>query len=210
PVRDGDGRIVDFRITYATSETVDHLGRGRDALVGNTVLGLYPSLGEGFVDDWVEILRTGTPLQMTALPYEEGNATRYYDLSAGRLSERELLVAWRDVTDREVHRRAGARVEAIRSLAEQLQRGLLPAALPEVPGLSFSVAYRPANATAEVGGDWYDAFLLPDAESLIVVVGDVEGHDGEAAGLMCRISSVIRAEASHGASPPAVLELAER
>jgi len=61
-----------------------------------------------------------------------------------------------------------------------------------------------------VGGDWYDAFLLPDSHSLIVVVGDVEGHDGEAAGLMSRISSVIRAEASHGASPSEVLGLAER
>ena len=214
PVRDGHGRIVDFRITYATTGAVgavDHEGRGPDELVGNTVLDLYPSLGEtGLIDGYVEILQTGRPLQMTAMPYGEGEATRYYDLSAGRLSDREVVVVCRDVTDREVQRRAGARAEAIRALAEQLQRGLLPAALPDVPGLSFSVAYRPANATAEVGGDWYDAFLLPDAESLIVVVGDVEGHDGEAAGLMCRISSVIRAEASHGASPSEVLELAER
>ena len=187
---------MDFRITYATTGAVgavDHEGRGPDELVGNTVLDLYPSLGEtGLIDGYVEILQTGRPLQMTAMPYGEGEATRYYDLSAGRLSDREVVVVCRDVTDREVQRRAGARAEAIRALAEQLQRGLLPAALPDVPGLSFSVAYRPANATAEVGGDWYDAFVLPSGR-LGVVLGDVAGSGIRAASTMGQLRSVTRA-----------------
>jgi serine phosphatase RsbU (regulator of sigma subunit) len=134
---------------------------------------------------------------------------RRYDLVASRLADDELLVVWRDVTDRETHREASARAEAIRAIAEELQRGLLPGDPPDVEGFAFAVAYQPANETAEVGGDWYDVVVVPDTGAVVVVVGDVEGHDAGAASVMGRVSSVIRAEASRGACPSAVLSVAE-
>ena len=66
------------------------------------------------------------------------------------------------------------------------------------------MAYHPANETAEVGGDWYDVLVVPRTGAVVVVVGDVEGHDARAASVMGRVSSVIRAEASRGEGPAAV------
>ncbi|MEA2501925.1 MAG: hypothetical protein QOD01_2036, partial [Actinomycetota bacterium] len=76
---------------------------------------------------------------------------RRYDVVASRLGGDELLVVWRDVTDRENQREASARAEAVRAIAEELQRGLLPGDPPDVEGFAFAVAYQPANETAEVG-----------------------------------------------------------
>lgn len=52
--------------------------------------------------------------------------------------------------------------------------------------------------TAEVGGDWYDVICVDPDGPVDVVVGDVQGHDGAAAALMARLSSVIRASAGRG------------
>lgn len=76
----------------------------------------------------------------------------------------------------------------------QLQRALLPPGLPDVAGVELSAAYQPADSAAGVGGDFYDAFTLPDGR-LAIAVGDVVGHDVEAAVTMGRIRSAIRAYA---------------
>jgi hypothetical protein len=68
-------------------------------------------------------------------------------------------------------------------VARQLQRELLPAAAPELPGLEFSHSYRTAN---EVGGDYYDFIALADGR-LAVAVGDASGH-GMGAGLLMAIA----------------------
>jgi PAS domain S-box-containing protein len=210
PVRDADGTIVDFRIGYATSDAVDFAGRGPDELVGRTVHELYPLLKDaGVVGEYARVLATGEPLRVTALPYSEV-PTRHYDLVASRLGPEELMVVWRDVTDRELRRQSVVRLEAARAVAEELQRALLPATLPEFPGLELAAAYRPASAGADIGGDWYDAFPAPLAGAVTLIVGDVAGHDGQAAALMARMSSVIRAEASRQLDPAAVLAAAER
>ncbi len=62
-----------------------------------------------------------------------------------------------------------------RSVATTLQHSLLPRTLPDDPRLGLSACYRPAVEGLEVGGDWYDAFLL-DADRVAVVVGDVVGR----------------------------------
>lgn len=58
--------------------------------------------------------------------------------------------------------------------ALELQRDLLPARLPQLPGVSVAFRYLPGSAEAEVGGDWYDVFALPCGK-LAMVVGDVIG-----------------------------------
>jgi PAS domain S-box-containing protein len=58
--------------------------------------------------------------------------------------------------------------------AETLQRSLLPDRLPSVPGIILDARYLPVTRNMEIGGDWYDAFRLPDGR-LAVAAGDVMG-----------------------------------
>ncbi|MFF2847256.1 PP2C family protein-serine/threonine phosphatase [Streptomyces sp. NPDC058001] len=84
-----------------------------------------------------------------------------------------------------------ARIE----LALALQRDMLPADLPDVPGLRVAARYRPADTGLNVGGDWYDGFRLPDG-SLCFSIGDVQGHNIEAAAFMGQVRVGLRALAS--------------
>lgn len=90
-------------------------------------------------------------------------------------------------------------------VADRFQRALLPERLPEVPGVTFHAAYRPASDEAEVGGDWYDAFDLGDGR-LAISVGDVAGHGLDAAVIMGEVRQAIRTAAVGAATPSAVLE----
>jgi hypothetical protein len=94
-----------------------------------------------------------------------------------------------------------------RAAAELLERGLMPTALPFCPGLEFAARYAPTDRA--VGGDWYDAFVLPTGE-LWVVTGDVAGHGLRGAVIMGRVSSALRSYALLGLSPAEVLELLDR
>lgn len=77
-------------------------------------------------------------------------------------------------------------------IAATLQRGLLPTQLPKIPGLELTAHYEPAGDVIEVGGDWYDAFLLRGGR-LGFVLGDVAGKGIPAASTMGQIRSVTRA-----------------
>lgn len=87
--------------------------------------------------------------------------------------------------------------------AQVLQRSLLPTRLPSVEGMEFAARYVPASGQG-VGGDWYDAFTLPDGR-LALVVGDVVGHGLPAAIVMGRLRSVVRAYAFEYDDPAEVL-----
>jgi serine phosphatase RsbU (regulator of sigma subunit) len=79
-------------------------------------------------------------------------------------------------------------------IALELQRGLLPKRLPEVPGIELAAHYEAAGRGAEAGGDWYDAFALPHGR-IGIVVGDVTGSGIPAAATMGQLRSVTRAYA---------------
>jgi serine phosphatase RsbU (regulator of sigma subunit) len=87
-----------------------------------------------------------------------------------------------------------------RDISHTLQRSLLPDTLPQLPQIDIVARYRPAAATDDVGGDWYDALLLPDGR-LMVTVGDVMGHDLAAAVTMGQIRLLLRARSADSASP---------
>ncbi|MEW9550384.1 SpoIIE family protein phosphatase [Nonomuraea sp. NPDC050783] len=109
----------------------------------------------------------------------------------------------------DIARRAGlaldnARLyERQRRVAETMQRHLLPQ-LPAVPGLRMSACYRPAPRASQVGGDWYDAFALPDGATGLVI-GDVVGHDLDAAAGMAQVCNMLRAYAGDREEPPHVI-----
>lgn len=92
--------------------------------------------------------------------------------------------------------RAGLALDNARLYAEQaelaggLQRSLMTAP-PETDHLRVAVRYTPAAEAAQVGGDWYDAFLQTDGATS-VVIGDVVGHDTVAAAAMGQIRGLLR------------------
>jgi phosphoserine phosphatase RsbU/P len=88
-----------------------------------------------------------------------------------------------------------------------LHRSLLPAALPELPG--HELAGRYVAGTGTVGGDWYDVFVLPDGK-LGIVVGDVAGSGLQAAVVMGRMRSALRAYVLEAADPAIALRLLDR
>ena len=79
---------------------------------------------------------------------------------------------------------------AVEGMAEALQRSLLTEP-PEPDHLEIAVRYVPAASLAQVGGDWYDAFLLQDGRTALVI-GDVTGHDRHAAAAMAQVRNVLR------------------
>jgi PAS domain S-box-containing protein len=91
------------------------------------------------------------------------------------------------------------------AIAETLQRSLLPAALPDIPGLDIAVRYLPATEGADVGGDWYDAFPVPGGR-IGLVTGDVAGHSIASASIMGQVRSLLRGYAIDDPAPERVLE----
>ncbi|MEV6932622.1 SpoIIE family protein phosphatase [Dactylosporangium sp. NPDC051485] len=99
--------------------------------------------------------------------------------------------------------------EAQVSIAGELQRALLPAELPEVPGLRHAARYLPWTHGADVGGDWYDVIPL-GGDVVAVVIGDVVGHSATAAAVMGQVRNALRAYAAERHSPSAVMQRVNR
>ncbi len=92
-------------------------------------------------------------------------------------------------------------------IADALQAAFVQKALPIIPNLGFHASYIPAGAEARVGGDWYDAFELPDGR-ILFSIGDVAGHGIEAAVIMSRARQAIISSALHEHDPAIVLSRA--
>ncbi|MFB4296148.1 PP2C family protein-serine/threonine phosphatase [Actinomadura sp. NTSP31] len=96
---------------------------------------------------------------------------------------------------------------AERAGALELQRSLIPSALPDIPGVEMAARYRPGKES--VGGDWYDVFPLPSGE-IGIVMGDVAGHGLPAAVVMGRMRSTLRAYALETTDPAETLGKLDR
>jgi serine phosphatase RsbU (regulator of sigma subunit) len=94
------------------------------------------------------------------------------------------------------------------AVAASLQRSLLPT-VTDLPGISAAARYLVSGSAAQVGGDWYDLFGLPDG-AIGVAIGDVMGHDVTAAAAMGQLRSVLRSYAYEGSSPSVVLDRMDR
>jgi PAS domain S-box-containing protein len=111
-------------------------------------------------------------------------------------------------------RRAGTAIETARlytersHIARTLQVGLLPDALPDVPGVRLASLYRPAGDEVLVGGDFYDAIETPSG--WMIVVGDVTGRGTEAAALTGQARHTLRTAATLLGDPAAAIEQLNR
>lgn len=94
------------------------------------------------------------------------------------------------------------------AIAATLQQALLPARLPDIAGVVLSTAYRPAVTGLEIGGDWYDAFMLSDGR-LAVTIGDVAGHGLAASIVMGKMRQSLRLAAAMVPHPAAMLAAAD-
>ncbi|MET7355510.1 SpoIIE family protein phosphatase [Streptomyces mirabilis] len=93
-----------------------------------------------------------------------------------------------------------ARVE----LATALQQTMLPTLPEHLPGLEVAARYRPSRDGLDIGGDWYDAFVMPDG-AVALEIGDAQGHDVDAAAFMGQVRASMRAIAAHEPGPATVL-----
>jgi PAS domain S-box-containing protein len=130
-----------------------------------------------------------------------------------------LVKVWGTIVDVTVERTAEAAArDAIRAAEvaraqlavehttlEMFQRAMLPATVPAPTGVDLAVAYRPHADRAAIGGDWYDAFILPGGR-LALVIGDVTGHDLRAATMMGQVRNAVRAYAVLDSRPGLVLQ----
>ncbi|WP_456845338.1 PP2C family protein-serine/threonine phosphatase [Cellulomonas sp. P5_C6] len=216
---DGGGLIVDANRMF-----LDLVGREAGTLVGATRLSELLSVGgriywethlspllhmQGRIDEVaVELRGPGgrVPVLMSACAWtSDDGAVRGVDVAMSRATERsryerELLAA-RAAAD------SAAAQEAL--VAHELQLALLTTDLPTGSRFSVTSEYRPGVQALEVGGDWYDAFVL-DGDVLAVVVGDVVGRGLRAATAMGQLRSAVRAIAGPGVGPAALLSRLDR
>ncbi len=179
-----------------------------EASATETLCALFPD------EDVRSVLRTLAPDSVAAVPLRGrdrvvGVLTVFGDLARGGFDEDDLE------TLAEVAVRAGLAVDNARLFAEQrdlaegLQRSMLTAP-PQPDDLQIVVRYEAAAATAQVGGDWYDAFVQPEGAT-VLVIGDMVGHDTAAAAAMGQVRSMLRGIAVHsGAGPADVLHGVDR
>ncbi|MFI8825704.1 SpoIIE family protein phosphatase [Streptomyces sp. NPDC053431] len=136
-------------------------------------------------------------------------------LTLGRAAQPQRFTTTDTVLLEDIARRASFALENARlyqrqrKVAETMQRHLLPK-LPYTPGHTMTARYLPAPDASQVGGDWYDAFTLTDGATALVV-GDVVGHDLDAAAGMAQLRNMLRAYAlSQGRPPSKIVERLDR
>ncbi|MCU1605256.1 MAG: uncharacterized protein JWP46_1721 [Modestobacter sp.] len=176
------------------------------ALMGETVVSpaadVVDLLAAGEARDLLELLGTsaGISLPLRGRDRILGVLTLYTD--APRMPTDAELVTAREVADRAGLALDNARLfSQQRQLAEELQRSLLTGPF-EHERADVAVRYTPAAEAARVGGDWYDAFLQPSG-AMMLVIGDVVGHDTAAAATMGQLRALLRGIASYSDAGPA-------
>ncbi|MDF3300160.1 SpoIIE family protein phosphatase [Streptomyces sp. K1PA1] len=127
-------------------------------------------------------------------------------LTLGRADQPEPFTGSEVALLEDIARRASFALENARlyqrqrTVAETMQRHLLPT-LPRTPGRDMTARYLPAPDASQVGGDWYDAFTLADGATALAI-GDVVGHDLDAAAGMAQLRNMLRAYALSEQKPP--------
>lgn len=205
--------VLDTDLRYITVNPAEERMNGVPAAehVGRHAHEVLPFLDESFESAMREVLDTGTPVldQYTVgrTPADPGNdhawSISFYRLEASNGKVLGVATSSVDVTER--HRA----VEEQRRAALTLQRSLLPHTPPERPGLEVAVRYRPAQATIEIGGDWFDVIPLT-GDKTALVVGDVMGSGVGAAATMGQLRTATRTLADLDLDPTQVLHHLDR
>jgi serine phosphatase RsbU (regulator of sigma subunit)/PAS domain-containing protein len=194
-------RYADVRLEAlpAVSPTARALISGEP--VRERVPAVLDLLAPGEARDLLAALAPGTVavLPLRGRSRTLGLLTLYYGPGSD-VADEDIATA-QDVADR-----AGLALDNARlygqqqQLAEGLQRSLLTEP-PRPDHGEIAVRYVPAAEAARVGGDWYDAFLQPGGSTMLVI-GDVVGHDTEAAAAMGQLRGLLRGIATYSDAGP--------
>jgi hypothetical protein len=179
----GASEISDLPLTGRTASSFVAVGDSGILVVGRPTT----PLGGGLLNDlWWIVALAGVALTLVAT------------WIAARLARGRGLAERLAVVNRALYGQQ-------RSIAQTLQRALLPEEAPLVPGLESGVRYRPGVQGIDVGGDWCDVVELGPSRVLLVV-GDVFGRGLEAATTMASLYYAIRAYAREGHPPGVILD----
>jgi PAS domain S-box-containing protein len=177
-------------------------------------LGVHPDDAPAVISSWNEKLAAREPWELEyRLRGEDGDYRWIVDRGAPRYEGGRFVGYVGTAIDIHERKEAEARLrqfaEREHTIAETLQRSLLPERLPEIDGLEIAARYRPAGRGAAVGGDWYDALERADGR-VALVVGDVVGHGLRAAAIMGQLRNAFRAYGLAEASPAEVMARVNR
>jgi len=95
-----------------------------------------------------------------------------------------------------------------RAAAVTLQHSLLPVIPPSIGAVRLACSYNTGDPDVEVGGDWYDAFEVPSG--VMLMIGDVQGHDLRAATVMGQLRTLARDYVRDLLSPAEILSRLDR
>jgi PAS domain S-box-containing protein len=129
--------------------------------------------------------------------------------SPRRFSDEDIPVAEELATRTAFALDLAMRHEHEHRISQTFQRAALPAELPAIPGTHLSAWYEAGGTDAQVGGDWYDAFRLPDGR-LVLSIGDVAGSGLDAAVIMGSVRQSIRTAAIINPEPRRILDAVDR
>jgi len=178
--------VLDRRpLVFASPE--DYLARfpGREELVRHSGMQAWV---------YLPLMASGRVIGAWSVSYAERRATSPADLA--------LLTTLAVLCAQTLER---ARLyEREHEMASVLQRAIAPGELPALPGVQFGARYLPATVGSEVGGDFFDVVPLP-GRRVMVLLGDVVGHDIRAAAVMGQVRATLRAYAALGGGPADVL-----
>ncbi|MDX2389334.1 MULTISPECIES: SpoIIE family protein phosphatase [unclassified Streptomyces] len=200
--------VLDTDLRYVSVNPAEERLNGVPAAghIGRHVHEVLPAVDASFEAAMREVLTTGIPIvdQYTVgrTPADPDNdhawSISFYRLEAPNGNVLGVATSSVDVTER--HRA----VEEQRHTALTLQHSLLPHTPPRRPGLEVATRYRPAQATMEIGGDWFDVIPLSDDKTALVV-GDVMGSGVAAAATMGQLRTATRTLADLDLDPAQVL-----
>ena len=117
-----------------------------------------------------------------------------------RFSDEDVTLAQALADQAALHLRNAQLYTERSHVARTLQASLLPQALPNVPGIEIAARYKPAGASNQVGGDFYDVFHAED-DAWIALLGDVAGKGAEAAAVTSLARHTLRTSAMHSGTP---------
>ncbi|MFH8798477.1 SpoIIE family protein phosphatase [Streptomyces sp. NPDC017936] len=163
---------------------------------------LYPArhaTPDGFAAwAFLPLIASGRPVGACVLAYAEPRAFSTH--------ERAVLTSMAGLIAQALDR--ALLYDVKHQLAHGLQAALLPPSLPPLPGIEATARYLPATRGMEIGGDFYD--LVPSRPLPAAVIGDVQGHNVTAAGLMGQIRTAVRAYTTVGQEPAEVMRSTNR
>ncbi|WP_412076518.1 SpoIIE family protein phosphatase [Streptomyces xanthophaeus] len=176
-------------VAHAGNKDLQHIARDADGAAAFAEAGVHSYLAVPLIAR-NEVLGAFEPLRArNSLPFDEDDLLLAVELAA------RAAVA---IDNARWH-------QSVRNTAETLQRSLLPGHPPPLKGLEIASLYQPAQATSEVGGDWYDVIPLT-GDKTALVVGDVMGNGIDAAATMGRLRTATCAFADLNLEPDQVLQ----